>query len=966
MFGASDNTFEFGPFRLEVAEHRLTRDGSPVPLTGKTFDTLTLLVRNHGRLVTKQQLLSFVWPDVTVDESSLTYNISLLRKALGEGRTGQRYIETIPRKGYRFVGEVSDRRQGTSRELRQVREWMVERDAELCSLHKAFDLARSGDPQVVFICGDAGVGKTTLVNAFLGEIADNQEALIARGECLEHKGEAEPYMPVLEALSNLARGGNQGFVRETLRRHAPTWLAQIPWLIESGGEGDGGNLRASGRDRMLREIVEAAISLTTAAPLLMVLEDLQWCDASTLDFVARAARLGRTARLLLVATCRPSDAIRRAHPIHPLISDLAMRLPACHIRLGVLSCEGVIDWLCHRFDRSVADSIGKALHTRTGGNPLFVSALMQDWESTGRLVPGGTMRPIHDLAEFGAIPDNIRGFIEQQVAMLTPEQRDILEAASVLRTHFWPRLLAPVAGRPLETVERECYSIATVGSIIRARGGFEYPDGEFGERFEFCHNLYPEVIYELLPAGRRTLLHQKAGTFLESMFVGDPKPVAADLARHFREGRNWKQAIHYALIGARQALSSAAYRETIVYLEDALSMTQRLGDGDDRDQLELSVQSLLAPALMATRGFSDAEAEKAYRRTLELADGRASDLKFTAAFGLAAMLELRGECSQSQNLLESYLGEQERTSQYVREWRHLLACSTFHQGQFDTALDHARRALAGDSPHEHSELLWEFGENVGVECEGWAALALWFLGYPVNALAHARRALELAGKPEYDYSLGNGCAQVAMVYQLRRDVEESLLYGAKAVEVGRERGMAYRVALGSAIQGWARVRRGDGDGLDQIRSAVAECERIGAILDLPYFLALLAESLACLERLEESRHVLDGALRHVSTASFFYEAELLRLRACVEPKDPESYFRTAVEVTHRQRARSLELRACTSWTEWSQGRPELVEMLSECYAGFTEGFETPDLAYAAQVLARFAPSTRNQAQSARV
>jgi adenylate cyclase len=391
-------------------------------------------------------------------------------------------------------------------------------------------------------------------------------------------------------------------------------------------------------------------------------------------------------------------------------------------------------------------------------------------------------------------------------------------------------------------------------------------------------------------------------------------------------------------------------------------MVRRLPDRDERENAELALQALRAPALMATRGFANSEAEQAFRRTLELAERNGGEQKFPAAFGLAALLELRGEYVQSQRLLESYLQEQERTGQYVTEWRHLLACSTFHQGQFETALDHANKGLSGFSPDRHSELLRDYGENPGLECHTWAGLSLWFLGFPDKALYHSRRALEMAEKPESAYALANGAAQVAMVHQLRREVDESFACAETTIAAGKEQGMPYRIAIGNAIHGWALVQKGQWDeGMAEVQSAVAACERVGANLDLPYFLALQAESLAACNLARDADRVLEEALQRISSRSFFYEAELHRLRGCVQAqrersRDAEQFFEQAVQVARRQKAKSLELRALTSWVKYSNGAAEPTKLLAKLYSSLTEGFETMDLRKAARALDEIAPA----------
>jgi DNA-binding winged helix-turn-helix (wHTH) protein/tetratricopeptide (TPR) repeat protein len=955
----SAGIFEFGPFRLESEERRLLCGDTPVPLTGKTFDTLLTLVRHHGRLVTKDRLLNSVWPDVVVDESNLTYHISILRKALGEQRTGEHYVETVPRQGYRFVAEVVEGHCGEPRPLAPApdrdSEWVVERDEELRSLQEAAERARSGVPQLRFVCGEAGLGKTTLVNKFASEITTDASVMLATGACIEQKGEAEPYMPVFDALSTLARGPHRDQVVTALRLHAPSWIARMPSLLAAGSSTQ--TSAGPTQDRMLREIEEALLALASFKPLILVLADLHWSDYSTVDFIARLEGISEPARLLLICTYRPADAKSRSHPIHLLVRRLCLKSPDRLITLRPLTRTAVDEYVTRRFDQTFAAAVGPALYTRTEGNPLFINALLHSWQNTGKLRCDDGQWSIESASVPSDIPETLRDFLEQQISVLPLEQREILAVGSVARPHFWLRVVAAALDQPIEDVERECESLARAGQLITRTTTFEYPNGDVGEAFDFTHSLYAEVIYAGLSAGRCARLHRKVGDFLECAFTGQPELVAAHLAIHFREGRDRDRAVRYLLIAARQALRSSAHREAVIYLNDALPMARRLPDTPERERAELEVQALRAPALMTTRGFADPDAEDAFRRAVELAEQLNSELKFPAAFGLAAMFELRGEYLRSQELLEAHLPEQDRTGRYAAEWRHLLACSTFHQGQFAAALDHATKGLADVSSNDHSDLLQEYGEHPRVECHAWAGLALWFLGFPDQALGHAQEAATVLKGPNYAYALANGTAQIAMLHQLRREVQESLTCARAMIKSGQQHGMPYRIAIGRAIHGWACVQAGNDDaGTDEIRAAVADCEKIGAILDRPYFRALLAESLIVQDRLEEADSEIEQALQQIcSSRSFFYEAELLRLRGCIcvqrgtQHEHAEGLFRRAVELAGDQRAKALELRAIISWVKCSPDRKEPLALLDALFNSFTEGFDTPDLKTAAQM-----------------
>ena len=229
MPGKANLIYEFGRFRLDPGERRLSREGQPVTLRAKIFDTLCVLVEAHGRLLDKDELIHRVWPDAVVEEGNLAHNISALRKTLGESATGQAYVETVPGRGYRFVADVREIQELESGPWRETRvrpakpePALIQRSNELQRLDQCLDRALGGTRQVVFVSGEAGIGKTTLVDAFAGQARARTPLWFGCGQCLDNRGTGEAYMPVLEALSRMCRGtAGEGLVTFSpgVRRH---------------------------------------------------------------------------------------------------------------------------------------------------------------------------------------------------------------------------------------------------------------------------------------------------------------------------------------------------------------------------------------------------------------------------------------------------------------------------------------------------------------------------------------------------------------------------------------------------------------------------------------------------------------------------------------------------------------------------------------------------------------------------
>ena len=417
-----EGVYEFGPFRLETAERRLLRDGRAVRLRAKVFDTLCVLVSRSGSLVEKNDLLAAVWPDAVVEENNLAHNINALRKALGDGAL----IETVPGKGYRFTGEAHPTAGvpvPLSTETPSEAPVMIEREQQMGSLREAFAVALEGRRQFVCIPGEAGVGKTTLVNAFLQEVRRTCTARIGRGQCLENRGEVEPYIAVLEALGRLCRAADGAEVVTLLCRRAPTWLAQMPGLASAPAlaELPQRNLGAT-RDRMLREFAEFIEELAVSRPVVLSLDDLHWSDDSTLSLLELLARRDDPARLMLIGTFRPAEATRARQPLEALAQGMKIRGQCRVVRPDLLSADAVRSMIDAALPGIVLDwTLVDTVHQRTGGNPLFVLALIDHWKATSAVVrkPDG-WQLVADFDELGkGVPESLTAMIQQKIETLS-------------------------------------------------------------------------------------------------------------------------------------------------------------------------------------------------------------------------------------------------------------------------------------------------------------------------------------------------------------------------------------------------------------------------------------------------------------------------------------------------------------------------------------------------------------------
>ena len=300
----------FDSFELDETNARLLRNSRPVPVAPTPFAVLCALARQPGCLLSKGALLDAVWGHRFVSEAVLKTAISDLRTVLQDDARRPRFIETVSRRGYRFIGVPGPTATTCSTGVREPAAALptravVGRSRELMRLRAAWDLACTGKRTFVWIAGDPGIGKTTLIDGFVASLGD---VASARGQCVEQYGAGEPYMPILDALADLCR--RDGSVLSLLHSVAPAWLLQLPWL---GGPEQREALRSElaglGQDRMLREMGELLDRYTAERPLLLVTEDLHWSDGATLQLIDHLARRRGNGRLMWLASFRLAEIV---------------------------------------------------------------------------------------------------------------------------------------------------------------------------------------------------------------------------------------------------------------------------------------------------------------------------------------------------------------------------------------------------------------------------------------------------------------------------------------------------------------------------------------------------------------------------------------------------------------------------------------------------------------------------------
>jgi len=709
------------------------------------------------------------------------------------------------------------------------------------------------------------------------------------------------------------------------------------------------------------------------------------------------ARRTEPARLLILGTYRPLDVIVREHPLKTVKAELHLHDHCQELALESLSETTIAEYLRARFTvpspfqgegqgegncPTSWQPLAQALHHRTEGNPLFLGAMVEDLITSGVIVQTATGWGVRDaVAIVGRIPDSIRQLVLLQSQRLPSATQQLLEAASIAGTEFSAASVAAALTTETVTIERQCEQLVARQHFLRRIGIEEWPDGTLAVRYSFLHAVYQQLWHERVSPTQLQHYHLRIGERKEQAYGERVREIAAELAVHFEQGRDYRKAVQYLQQAGQNAVRRSAHQEAISLLTKGLELLRTQPYAPELIRQELALQTALGPVLMAAKGYAVSEVERAYVRARELCQQIGDPPQFFQVLhGLWTFYVVRAEHRTAYEFAEHLLSLAE--SQYdtscliAAHWA--LGCSSFVLGELLAARAHLQQGFCLYDFQKHRSLGFAYGHDPGMSSLSFAALALWQLGYPDQALKSSQMAVSLAREVEHPFSLTYALDFMAWCYQLRRERQRAKELAEAGIVLSTEHGVPMFLAMGAIFYGRALAEQGWGvegtaqmcQGLTAFRvSSGGECLR-------PHLLALLAEAYGEMGKAEKGLDTVSEALTLVNrTGERSCEAELYRLKGELtlqqeskkqetrskeqKSKNPnpksqslesqgvaEACFQKAIEIARHQQAKSWELRATTSLARsWQQQgkRKQAHKLLSEIYNWFTEGFETRDL-----------------------
>ena len=855
----------FHPFRLDEANQCLWRGDTRVSLMPKPFAVLQYLVDHAGRLITHDELMNAIWPDTFVQPEVLRRYILEIRKALGDQAGTPRFIQTRPKLGYQFIAPVmnDDPTRIAAPEATALPR-LVGRDTALAELRRYLTIALGGKRQIAFVVGEPGIGKTSLVDAFQREAATRPGVSIARGQSLEGFAGKEPYYPIFEALGQLSRGDSSALVLDALASNAPTWLIQFPSLVRADLRADLLRQTAGAtRERMVRELCEALERITRERALVLVLEDLHWADHSTIDLMSAIGRRREPARLLIVGTIRPADLILSESPLKALKQDLVVHRLAHELALDPLSESDVAAYLAAEFnDDEALGELTALVYRQSDGNPLFMTAMLDHLTQQGVLSRElGRWRLTTPIERINpGVPETLKQMLELQMQHLSDRQRQLLKCASVAGQRFTAWSLATMLVTDVSEPEDACALLAERQQVVKFSGTRDLSEQLSTTAYEFRHSLYRDVLYRALNPALRVTYHRRLADGLEQLRSPVDPELAAELALHCEEGREYARAIRHLMLAAHNATRRYAHDEAIAVFEHARELLPNVSN-DERAQLELQILHQMGNVFYAL-GSIDRSAD-----TYRLLASRAAAAGLLAAQA-DALLRLPHAAASIPFFLRALEIQPTFAAAHVN-----LSRIYSNLGEAAEARQFAKRAydlLGNVGERDRLSILYQYHfEVTGNQLHATDTLERWKATFPdeyepVNSLAHihillgrferaiaeGHQAIERNPSHGYPYSnLAHAYRGIGRLVEAGRVAHEAV---ARGIETLPTRRLLYQLAIingdeaaAAAHVQWARDKPREFDMVGaraqvlawsgrvrEARRAFTQCERMATSLDL--------------------------------------------------------------------------------------------------------------------------------------
>jgi DNA-binding SARP family transcriptional activator len=817
---------------------------------------------------------------------------------------------------------------------------LIGRPREWAALQQAWQQAVQGQPHFVLIAGEPGIGKSRLADE-LRQWVERQGFAAAATRAYAAEGSLA-YAPVADWLRSPA-------LRPQVAQLDAVWMSEVArllpeLLVERPDLPALPALAESWQRRRLHEALAHAVGAGDR-PLLLVLDDLQWCDEETLSWLHFRLRFAAQPRLLVVGTARLEE-VAVDHPLLALARGLRQEGTLVELEVGPLDAPATAALAAEVAGQSLTAAQAAALYAQSEGSPLFVVEMVR---AAGQ-----------DTMLDGALPPKVQAVLDARLAQLSPATRALAELAAVVGRAFAVEVLAQAHAADGGNEDALVRGLDELWQrrLIREQGTRAY---------DFSHDKLREAVYVQVSPARRRQLHRHVAQALEQVDAADLDPVSGQIAAHYEQAGLLQPAADFYTHAADVAQRIYAHADAVSYLTKALALLEQLPRTPDRLRQALWLHFVLAGSQTLLHGVSSHEVEAVYRRAHVLAEQVEDDLlHLRALLGQEVSAMTRGQVREARALGEEALAfaRQIENPLALGMAQVVLGISILQCGEWQAS----RRLLEQSAAFKDEELdpAWRlvWPHHVGLGNRRHLAMALWHLGYPDQAVQLIDATVVQATEIAHLYSLAAVLQWSVWLHQLRREPALVQAQAEQVVTLARQHNFPYWYYRGLVLEGWARMQQGQvAAGIARMEEGLSAKKAMAAHLHAPPFMVMLAEAYGRAGEPARGLAILDEALAQVvATGERFGEAEIyryqgeLRLMQGAPTPEVEALLLRGLAVARQQEAKSLELRAALSLARlWQQRRrSEAHDLLAGVYTWFSEGFDTADLIDARTLLAALA------------
>lgn len=547
-------------FTLDRQNQQLWCGDTPTNVAPKVFQLLVYLRDNPGRIIDYDELLDAVWPREAVQPEILKTYIKTIRRLLDDDPQNPTFIETRTRRGYCFIGKLPDRCNDSTAPA----ERLIGREDALESLRRSFGNASHARRQVVFLVGEAGIGKTSLLDEFVGWSSE-QNVIACRIECASAQHGANSVSPIEDLALELVRQ-----LQQTTHEEEAAILPDVSALS------------CTKTANFTQNVLHCIETLAGKRTVLLAFEDIQWADPQLIALISRLARGRSAARLMIVATHRAVTAKHTRSATRTMMLDLIVHGVAQELRLPQLTPEHVRRYVLSHADVPIGKGSVEVISTYSAGNPFIMSTMVEQMIQDIRASGTSTLIDMLSRREFegeflvNAVPGIIRQSLELQLGQLGEQARRVLESGSTNGHSFCAWSVAKVLDVEQMQIEDVCRSMCGSDQLLREAGVYLFPDGSVSPIYAFRNRLYASMLLASQSHARRENIQQRFIRAVEECWGDAIGSVAMELTERFTLGREWSRALHYAKLAVLNAKKRTSPHDTVSLVERGLSITTYL------------------------------------------------------------------------------------------------------------------------------------------------------------------------------------------------------------------------------------------------------------------------------------------------------------------------------------------------------------------------------------------------------